>query len=78
MSNHIPLIKLSSKDRLLLPFFLKKWGEFSEWNLEFQMVERLTEYDAEIATGSNNTARYLEYYFKMLCLLLEKTELLWQ
>ena len=28
------------------------------------MVEKLTEYDAIIATGSNNTARYLEYYFK--------------
>lgn len=64
LSNHIPLIKLSSKDRLLLPFFLNKWGEFSEWNLEFQFVEKLTDYDAVIATGSNNTARYLEYYFK--------------
>ena len=38
LSNHIPLIKLSSKDRLLLPFFLKKWGEFSEWNLEFHKL----------------------------------------
>ena len=27
-------------------------------------MERLTDYDAVIATGSNNTARYLEYYFK--------------
>ena len=72
LSNHIPLIKLSSKDRLLLPFFLKKWGEFSEWNLEFQIVERLTEYDAVIATGSNNTARYLEYYFKDALSIIRK------
>lgn len=64
LSNHIPIIKLSSKDKLILPFLLNKWGEFSEWNLEYQMVEKLTEYDAVIATGSNNTARYLEYYFK--------------
>ena len=64
LSNHIPIIKLSSKDKLILPFLLNKWGEFSEWNLEYQMVEKLTEYDAIIATGSNNTARYLEYYFK--------------
>jgi hypothetical protein len=64
LSNHIPLIKLSSKDRLILPFLLNKWGEFSEWNLEYQFVEKLTDYDAVIATGSNNTARYLEYYFK--------------
>ncbi|GGP01664.1 acyl-CoA reductase [Cloacibacterium rupense] len=64
LSNHIPIIKLSSKDKLILPFLLNKWGEFSEWNLEYQMVEKLTEFDAVIATGSNNTARYLEYYFK--------------
>ncbi len=64
LSNHIPIIKLSSKDKQILPFLLNKWGEFSEWNLEYQMVEKLTEYDAVIATGSNNTARYLEYYFK--------------
>jgi len=59
-------------ERLLLPFFLKKWGEFSEWNLEFQIVERLTEYDAVIATGSNNTARYLEYYFKDALSIIRK------
>lgn len=64
LANHIPMIKLSSKDRLILPFLLKKWGAFSEWNLEYQLVEKLTSYDAVIATGSNNTARYLEYYFK--------------
>ena len=64
LSNHIPIIKLSSKDKLILPFLLNKWSEFSEWNLEYQSVEKLTEYDAVIATGSNNTTRYLEYYFK--------------
>ena len=73
LSNHIPLIKLSSKDRLLLPFFFEKWGEFSEWNLEFQIVERLTEYDAVIATGSN-TARYLEYYFKDALSIIRKKQ----
>ena len=64
LSNHIPVIKLSSKDRLLLPFLLEKWNEFSEGNVEFELVERLKDFDAVIATGSNNTARYLEYYFK--------------
>ncbi|WP_027379516.1 acyl-CoA reductase [Chryseobacterium daeguense] len=64
LSNHIPVIKLSSKDRYMVPFFLKKWKEFSEGNVEFEFVERLENFDAVIATGSNNTARYLEYYFK--------------
>ncbi|WP_426474223.1 acyl-CoA reductase [Chryseobacterium balustinum] len=64
LSNHIPLIKLSSKDKTMLPFLLKKWQEFSEETIDFEFVERLENFDAVIATGSNNTARYLEYYFK--------------
>jgi hypothetical protein len=64
LSNHIPLIKLSSKDKYMVPFLLKKWKEFSGENIEYEFVERLENFDAVIATGSNNTARYLEYYFK--------------
>ncbi|WP_374459224.1 acyl-CoA reductase [Chryseobacterium taeanense] len=64
LSNHIPVIKLSSKDRYMIPFLLKKWNEFSEGNVKFEFVEKLENFDAVIATGSNNTARYLEYYFK--------------
>ncbi|WP_411812885.1 acyl-CoA reductase [Chryseobacterium scophthalmum] len=64
LSNHIPLIKLSSKDKTMLPFLLKKWSEFSDEAINFELVERLENFDAVIATGSNNTARYLEYYFK--------------
>lgn len=64
LSKHIPLIKLSSKDKTMLPFLLKKWSEFSEETIDFEFVERLENFDAVIATGSNNTARYLEYYFK--------------
>ncbi|MDH6253529.1 hypothetical protein M2347_003256 [Chryseobacterium sp. H1D6B] len=64
LSNHIPVIKLSSKDKYMVPFLLKKWKEFSGENIEYEFVERLNNFDAVIATGSNNTARYLEYYFK--------------
>jgi hypothetical protein len=64
LSNHIPVIKLSSKDRYMIPFLLKKWNEFSEGKVSFEFVEKLENFDAVIATGSNNTARYLEYYFK--------------
>ena len=39
------------------------------WNLEYQFVEKLSDYKL-IATGNNNTARYLEYYIR--CLLSEK------
>ncbi len=64
LSGNIPLIKLSSKDRQILPFLLKKWNEFSDGILQYEFVEKLQDFDAVIATGSNNTARYLEYYFK--------------
>lgn len=64
LSQHIPVIKLSSKDKTMLPFLLSKWNEFSEDNIQYEFAERLKDFDAVIATGSNNTARYLEYYFK--------------
>ncbi|QOR74040.1 acyl-CoA reductase [Cruoricaptor ignavus] len=64
LSGNFPLIKLSSKDRLLIPFLLKLWREFSEDDVQFEIVEKLQDFDAVIVTGSNNTARYLEFYFK--------------
>ena len=72
LSNHSAMIKLSSKDKVLLPFLLKKWEEFSEVNLPIEFVEKLENYDAVIATGSNNTARYLEFYFKNKLSIIRK------
>lgn len=60
-------VKLSEKDNLLLPFLVKKMGEwaFESWEYtEFlDSTEHLGDFDAVIATGSNNTARYFEQYF---------------
>lgn len=64
LSQHIPVIKMSSKDKIMLPFLLSKWNELSDGNIIYEFTERLKDFDAVIATGSNNTARYLEYYFK--------------
>lgn len=72
LSGHTPIIKLSSKDQMILPFLLKKWNEFSGDILEYHIVEKLENYDAIIATGSNNTARYLEYYFKDVPSIIRK------
>lgn len=57
-------VKLSEKDKRLLPFLVKKLGEwhFETW-IYTQFVERLTDFQAVIATGSNNTGRYFEQYF---------------
>nr|WP_315027739.1 acyl-CoA reductase [uncultured Chryseobacterium sp.] len=72
LSNHIPVIKLSSKDKYMIPFLLNKWKAFSDENVEFEFVEKLENFDAVIATGSNNTARYLEYYFKNRLSIIRK------
>jgi hypothetical protein len=65
VSGHKAVVKTSSNDQHLLPF-LAKYLIQVEPSLEkrIEFVEKLENYDAVIATGSNNTARYFEYYFK--------------
>ena len=66
LSGHKALIKTSSNDQQLLPF-LAKYLIAAEQQFEdrIEFTEgKLEGFDAVIATGSNNTARYFEYYFK--------------
>jgi hypothetical protein len=66
LSGHKVLVKTSSNDQHLLPF-LAKYLISIEPNLKqnITFVEgKLEGFDAVIATGSNNTARYFEFYFK--------------
>ena len=65
MAGHSFIGKLSSTDKILLPAIANvlctiepKFKEKIEFTEGF-----LKEFDAIIATGSNNTARYFEYYF---------------
>lgn len=58
------LIKLSSSDNQLLPALLKQLITFEPLLAErIVYTERLKDFDAIIATGSNNTSRYFDYYF---------------
>jgi hypothetical protein len=58
-------IKLSSKDDSLFPFIIRMLSSIdSELVNRIEFVETLKDYDAVIATGSNNTHRYFEYYFR--------------
>lgn len=64
LSGHKALIKTSGKDEKLFAHlldFLLKNNEGAENLLE--TVERLKDFDAVIATGSNNSGRYFDYYF---------------
>jgi hypothetical protein len=64
LSGHNQVIKLSSKDPVLVPFLVKKMNEWNdEVNTYITFAEKLTGCDAYIATGSNNTGRYFRYYF---------------
>lgn len=66
VSGHQVLVKTSSDDQHLLPF-LAKYLIAIEPKLanKIKFVSgKLENFDAVIATGSNNTARYFEYYFK--------------
>jgi len=63
-TGNIALIKLSSSDDKLLPAVLNQLCKI-EPDLKQQIVyvERLKDFEAVIATGSNNTSRYFDYYF---------------
>jgi len=66
ITGHQAIIKLSSQDKRLLPYLADKLIEIQP---EFATMitfenEILKNFDAVIATGSNNTARYFEYYFR--------------
>ncbi|WP_299128785.1 acyl-CoA reductase [uncultured Winogradskyella sp.] len=66
MSGHNVIAKQSSNDKHLLPY-LAKYLEVVEPNFKGRISftdQKLSNFDAVIATGSDNTARYFEYYFK--------------
>jgi len=64
ISGHKAVIKASSKDETLIKHLCNK---IIEWENEaavfIQFEEMLKSCDAYIATGSNNSGRYFEYYF---------------
>jgi hypothetical protein len=66
ISGHDVLVKTSSNDQHLLKFLAKYLVTIQpELNSKITFVEgKLEGFDAVIATGSNNTARYFEFYFK--------------
>jgi hypothetical protein len=66
ITGHDVLVKQSSNDKHLLPFLSKYLEHVApDFKKKITFTEgKLEGFDAVIATGSNNTARYFEYYFK--------------
>lgn len=64
MAGHQAHIKLSSKDAYILPYLFKRLGEWDDRAIPyFKVQQKLEDFEAVIATGSNNSARYFEAYF---------------
>ncbi len=64
ISGHVAMAKLSSKDSILPTFLLKKLVTIEPRFEPFIVLPpRLKNFDAVIATGSDNSARYFHYYF---------------
>ncbi len=64
VAGHQAQVKLSEKDPFLFPYLMKILERLDERTLAYTTVtDRLQGFDAVIATGSNNSARYFEAYF---------------
>jgi len=58
-------IKTSSDDRVLIPYLLDQLIMIEpEFASKIKIVDKLSNFDLVIATGSNNTSRYFDYYFR--------------
>lgn len=73
ISGHNALVKTSSKDDQLMSFVINFFHVLdNEFKTIIQKVEKLEGFDAVIATGSNNTARYFEQYFSKVPHIIRK------
>ena len=67
------LIKLSSQDTKLIPYILQMLVAIEPGFCDqIKYIERLVDFDAVIATGSNNSSRYFEYYFSKVPHVIRK------
>lgn len=73
IAGHKQLIKLSSKDGVLLKHLVEKMAAINpEVKSMIDFAAQLKNCDAYIATGSNNSARYFEYYFSKYPAIIRK------
>lgn len=63
-SGHHAIIKTSGQDARLIKYVLQVLTTIDDrFSSRFTFVERLKDFDAVIATGSDNSSRYFDYYF---------------
>lgn len=73
VTGNIAVAKLSSQDSVLMKFVFEQLKQINpSFAGQILFEERLKNVDAVIATGSDNTARYFEYYFRNIPHLIRK------
>ncbi|MGI4750249.1 MAG: acyl-CoA reductase [Janthinobacterium lividum] len=74
VSGHFAMIKASTNDSRLISYILKQLVLLApELTSRYEFTERLANFDAVMATGSNNTSRYFEYYFGKVPNIIRKS-----
>lgn len=64
IAGHVAVVKLSSKDKVLMEYMIQTLQNIEPlWKDQIIIQDQLKNCDAYIATGSNNTSQYFEYYF---------------
>lgn len=73
LSGHNAKVKTSSKDEILMKWIVNFLQETdTDLKSAIELVDKLQNAEAVIATGSNNTARYFEFYFKNIPHIIRK------
>ncbi len=72
-SGHRARVKLSSQDEVLMKWVISRIAEINPlWADRISLAGSMKGIDALIATGSNNSARYFEYYFSHIPKIIRK------
>jgi hypothetical protein len=73
LSGKIAVCKVSSDDAYVIPQLIEDLYAINPaYQLQILLVDKVKQVDAVIATGSNNSFRYFEYYFRDIPSVLRK------
>jgi hypothetical protein len=73
LSGHRARIKCSSDDAVLIPWACELLAQcHPNWKSQISFSDKLNGVEALIATGSNNSSRYFEYYFRHVPHIIRK------
>lgn len=73
VSNHQACVKPATDDTVLIQWVVQLLGQANDaWRDSIILVQKMSGVDALIATGSNNSSRYFEYYFRDIPHIIRK------